>query len=194
LIDRASAAAAAHAGDGLLITFHPSSRCFFDPGQKWKPPRLSGHADEACGKGAARTRAPRQYVQSGSSRVILYSIAWLSMKVAPTSMVTSNRFVLMKCNFPGAAGFDRSVRLLRPCLRTDAVMEAFMRTVALALALVASLSVEPGHAQNYPWCGDRGDGSSSCGYVSYEQCMQKYRNCSRNPMYQPPAPKPRARS
>ena len=69
-----------------------------------------------------------------------------------------------------------------------------MRALALGFALVALLSIEPVHAQNYPWCGDRSDGSVSCGYVTYEQCMQKYRNCSRNPMSQPPAGKPRPRS
>ena len=69
-----------------------------------------------------------------------------------------------------------------------------MRALVVFSALIALLAVEPAHAQNYPWCGDRGDGSVSCGYVSYEQCMQKYRNCSRNPMYQPQGAKPRPRS
>lgn len=68
-----------------------------------------------------------------------------------------------------------------------------MRVLTLG-ALVTLFLAGPVQAQNYPWCGERGDGSTSCGYVSYEQCMQKYRNCSRNPMYVPPTTKPRSRS
>ncbi len=49
------------------------------------------------------------------------------------------------------------------------------------------------NAQNYPWCGQRGDGATNCGYVSYEQCQVKGGLCYRNPMFQPPTEKPRSR-
>jgi len=44
----------------------------------------------------------------------------------------------------------------------------------------------PAKAQNYPWCAQRGDGATNCGFVSYEQCRAAGRWCDRNPMYQPP--------
>lgn len=61
--------------------------------------------------------------------------------------------------------------------------------------VVATLLISTGavNAQNYPWCADRGDGSTSCGFVSYEQCRMKYLNCNRNPMYVPPTGEPRPR-
>jgi hypothetical protein len=68
-----------------------------------------------------------------------------------------------------------------------------MRTTMLAvLATVLAVpltGIGPAQAQNYPWCGQRGDGSRSCAYVSYEQCMAetKSRACERNFQYQPPA-------
>ena len=64
-------------------------------------------------------------------------------------------------------------------------------TLALFGMMLAALVMEvrPAHAQNYPWCGQRGDGSRSCAYVSFEQCMAetKSRACERNFQYQPPA-------
>ncbi len=49
-------------------------------------------------------------------------------------------------------------------------------------------------AQNYPWCaaytGSMG-GSSNCGFVSFEQCMETVRGmggfCEANTQYVPPA-------
>jgi hypothetical protein len=71
-----------------------------------------------------------------------------------------------------------------------------MRKMILAvLGLVtAALSFHSGpvNAQNYPWCAQRGDGATNCGFVSYEQCMASSRWCDRNPMYQPPAGQPPA--
>ena len=48
------------------------------------------------------------------------------------------------------------------------------------------IRVERADAENYPWCAQRGDGGTNCGFVSYEQCMAASRWCNANPMYQPP--------
>jgi hypothetical protein len=75
--------------------------------------------------------------------------------------------------------------------------ELTMRKVVLAFPaiLVATLFFPIGsvNAQNYPWCGERGDGSTNCGFVSYEQCRVKLSLCYRNPMFQPPTGEPRSR-
>jgi hypothetical protein len=73
-----------------------------------------------------------------------------------------------------------------------------MRKMMLAglAILIATLLVpiEPVSAQNYPWCQQRGDGTTNCGFVTYEQCMAKQGSfCYRNPMYQPSAGEPRSR-
>jgi hypothetical protein len=60
--------------------------------------------------------------------------------------------------------------------------------------VVAALLIPTGavNAQNYPWCADRGDGATNCGFASYEQCRMKFLNCFRNPMYVPPGGEPRS--
>jgi hypothetical protein len=72
-----------------------------------------------------------------------------------------------------------------------------MRKMSLAILgmVIATLLFGTGsiNAQNYPWCGQRGDGSTNCGYVSYEQCRVKSNWCDRNPMFQPPIEEPRSR-
>jgi len=54
--------------------------------------------------------------------------------------------------------------------------------------VVATLLIPTGpvNAQNDPWCAQRGDGGTNCGFVSYEQGMAASRWCNANPMYQPP--------
>jgi hypothetical protein len=69
-------------------------------------------------------------------------------------------------------------------------------TPAVLAMLVATLLIPtgPAHAQNYPWCAQRGDGGTNCGFVTYEQCMAKQGSwCYRNPMYQPSAGEPGSR-
>ena len=71
------------------------------------------------------------------------------------------------------------------------------KTTLTVLGLIlAALVIEPGpaQAQNYPWCAQKGDGSRSCGFVSYEQCMAvaASRFCERNYLYQPPTAAPPA--
>jgi len=70
------------------------------------------------------------------------------------------------------------------------------KTIFAILATVvanALIHAGPAHAQNYPWCAQRADGSSTCGFVSYEQCMAAGRWCNENPLYQPPAGEARSR-
>jgi Protein of unknown function (DUF3551) len=70
------------------------------------------------------------------------------------------------------------------------------KTILAILAMaIATLLIHAGqvNAQNYPWCAQRGDGATNCGFVTYEQCMAASRRCDRNPMYQPPAGQPRWR-
>jgi uncharacterized protein DUF3551 len=73
-----------------------------------------------------------------------------------------------------------------------------MRKMVLAIlgmVIAAPLLFRSGSAtaQNYPWCRLWADGATNCGFVSYEQCQLKGGLCYRNPMFQPPAEKPRAR-
>jgi len=71
-----------------------------------------------------------------------------------------------------------------------------MRTMILGVlaVIVLLIRVEPADAQNYPWCQQRGDGATNCGFVTYEQCMGKQGSfCYRNPTYQPPTGEPRSR-
>ena len=64
---------------------------------------------------------------------------------------------------------------------------------AMAIAMLL-IDVGPTDAQNYPWCAQRADGATNCGFVSYEQCRLAGSWCNRNPMYQPPAEEPRRRA
>ena len=70
-----------------------------------------------------------------------------------------------------------------------------MRRMIFGILTVFTLSTgaEPVNAQNYPWCQQRGDGATNCGFLTYEQCMTKGSFCYRNPMYQPSAGEPRPR-
>jgi len=62
-----------------------------------------------------------------------------------------------------------------------------MTPAVLAMVVATPLiATGPADAQNYPWCAQRGDGATNCGFVSYEQCMAASRWCNLNPMYQPP--------
>jgi hypothetical protein len=57
-------------------------------------------------------------------------------------------------------------------------------------------------AQDYPWCANYTKGSTSCSFVTYEQCMIDVsgiggfceRNTSHHPAAAPARPKPRASS
>ena len=71
-----------------------------------------------------------------------------------------------------------------------------------AAAIVAAIAIPatPAQAQNYPWCAHYGTpyDDSSCGFVSYEQCMASVSGiggfCEKNDTYKPPlAAKPQAR-
>jgi hypothetical protein len=76
------------------------------------------------------------------------------------------------------------------------MLEVIMRKITLIVLTVVALliRVEPVEAQNYPWCQQRGDGATNCGFVTYEQCMAKHGSwCYRNLMYQPSAREPGSR-
>jgi hypothetical protein len=69
-----------------------------------------------------------------------------------------------------------------------------MKLLLVVTAFCAGLVVGAGHATaevEYPWCiiaGGR-DGSMSCGFVSFEQCLQTRIGtdmCVQNPRYQAP--------
>jgi hypothetical protein len=72
-----------------------------------------------------------------------------------------------------------------------------------AAAIVAALAIPtttPAQAQNYPWCAHYGTpyADTSCGFVSYEQCMASVSGvggfCEKNDTYKPPvAARPQAR-
>lgn len=70
-----------------------------------------------------------------------------------------------------------------------------------AAAIVAALAIPaPAQAQNYPWCAHYGTpyDDTSCGFVSYEQCMGSVSGvggfCEKNDTYKPPvAARPQAR-
>jgi Protein of unknown function (DUF3551) len=64
----------------------------------------------------------------------------------------------------------------------------------LASSIMAAAIATPAKAQDYPWCeylsGGMG-GSTNCGFVSWEQCMESVRgngsDCRINTQYTPPA-------
>jgi Protein of unknown function (DUF3551) len=69
-----------------------------------------------------------------------------------------------------------------------------LKPVLIAAIAVATASiVSCAEAQNYPWCayysGDM-DGTTNCGFVSFEQCMNTVRGvggfCQQNNTYVPP--------
>jgi len=74
-------------------------------------------------------------------------------------------------------------------------LEVIMRRMILMVltGITLLIRVEPVNAQNYPWCQQRGDGTTNCGFVTYEQCLKQGSLCYRNPMYQPAAAEPRSR-
>jgi hypothetical protein len=74
-------------------------------------------------------------------------------------------------------------------------LEVIMRRMILIAltGITLLIRVEPVNAQNYPWCQQRGDGTTNCGFVTYEQCLKQGALCYRNPMYQPSAGEPLSR-
>ena len=70
-------------------------------------------------------------------------------------------------------------------------MEVFMRTVVIMAVTLAALSLSGSSAntQNYvggSWCANRSDGSTNCGYYSWEQCKANSKgntNCTSNQWY-----------
>ena len=73
---------------------------------------------------------------------------------------------------------------------------------ALALVAASAATATSVKAQDYPWCANYTKGSTSCSFVTYEQCMTDVSGiggfCEHNPLYHPTAapahPKPRASS
>jgi hypothetical protein len=75
-----------------------------------------------------------------------------------------------------------------------------MNHALFALALIAAWAAigTSAKAQDYPWCANYTKGSTSCSFVTFEQCMADVSGfCERNIWYHPAAParqKPRASS
>ena len=72
---------------------------------------------------------------------------------------------------------------------------------ALSLFAAWAATGTSAHAQDYPWCANYTKGSTSCSFVTFEQCMADVSGiggfCERNTWYHPAAParqKPRASS
>jgi uncharacterized protein DUF3551 len=70
--------------------------------------------------------------------------------------------------------------------------------IVLTSPLGVVLAVTPAQAVEYPWCSNFHDGAgSTCGFTSYEQCMQTARGsggyCAPNDVYTGPADRPQAR-
>jgi hypothetical protein len=73
------------------------------------------------------------------------------------------------------------------------------KSAIFAIAAVAAVNAMPGSAiaeRYYPWCAWYDDWTSSCGFVSREQCLATISGvggiCKPNP-YSPPAESPRGR-
>ena len=73
---------------------------------------------------------------------------------------------------------------------------------ALSLFAIWAATGTSAHAQDYPWCANYTKGSTSCSFVTFEQCMADVSGiggfCERNTSYHPAAAptrqKPRASS
>jgi len=76
-----------------------------------------------------------------------------------------------------------------------------LMTAALALASVITMAPDPADAAPYwPWCSryfKARDGSITCAFASYEQCMDTVRGiggyCLKNPYAPPPSRSGKAR-
>jgi hypothetical protein len=67
-----------------------------------------------------------------------------------------------------------------------------LHLAAIAMVLVMMAAPPSAQAQNYPWCAHYGTpyDDTSCGFVSYEQCMASVSGiggfCEKNDTYKPP--------
>jgi Protein of unknown function (DUF3551) len=75
-----------------------------------------------------------------------------------------------------------------------------MRYCLFALSLFAAWAVigTSAKAQDYPWCANYTKGSTSCSFVTFEQCMADVSGiggfCERNTLYHPTAAPARQKS
>jgi hypothetical protein len=75
-------------------------------------------------------------------------------------------------------------------MRRSGIMLHVVAIAGAAMALTAAAS--SAQAQNYPWCAHYGTpyDDTSCGFVSYEQCMASVSGiggfCEKNDTYKPP--------
>jgi Protein of unknown function (DUF3551) len=76
-------------------------------------------------------------------------------------------------------------------MKTRKTPVSVLQLVAVAGA-VGLMTAMPARAQNYPWCAHYGTpyDDTSCGFVSYEQCMASVSGvggfCEKNDTYKPP--------
>jgi hypothetical protein len=63
--------------------------------------------------------------------------------------------------------------------------------LVVALAAASAAIATSAKAQDYPWCANYTKGSTSCSFVTYEQCMTDVSGigglCERNTSYHPAA-------
>jgi Protein of unknown function (DUF3551) len=60
-----------------------------------------------------------------------------------------------------------------------------LKPISIAVS-VLSLCAMPASAEGAPWCANRSDGSTNCGYYSWEQCRANSSvntNCTSNQWY-----------
>jgi Protein of unknown function (DUF3551) len=73
--------------------------------------------------------------------------------------------------------------------------------IVLATIVAAMMATSAAHADPYKWCaiyaGNRGDGGTNCGFITYKQCLDTISGiggiCSPNPFYTDPEAQPRKR-
>jgi hypothetical protein len=78
-----------------------------------------------------------------------------------------------------------------------------MRSGIIVLATIAAamMATSAAHADPYKWCavyaGNRGDGGTNCGFITYKQCMDTISGiggiCTPNQFYTGPQAQPRKR-
>ena len=94
-------------------------------------------------------------------------------------------------------GINRLAAGFLPRDSSEAIMRLMRRLMLMTLAVVAAMTAAgTSHAQNYAWClvNDLKFGSTTCAFVSREQCMMStggnVGHCVANPAYaatpQPP--------
>jgi hypothetical protein len=77
---------------------------------------------------------------------------------------------------------------MRYCLATPKLLRSLLLS-ALSLFAAWAATGTSARAQDYPWCANYTKGSTSCSFVTFEQCMADVSGiggfCERNTSYHP---------